>query len=71
MLPFLSNKQKIASAVMEVRKKDGNQAVAAPKEELSLAKRLIDAVHSKDENAVAQILEELRAVNEVEESEGV
>lgn len=71
MLPFLQSKR-LAASIMETRKADGNQKVAPKAEEMSMAKRLIEAVHSKDEKAVASILEELKnAPDEVEEQESV
>ena len=63
MLPFLKPK-KMASVVMAVRAKDGTEKSSKPegehkREHMELAQKLISAVHAKDAEAVASVLESL------------
>lgn len=68
MLPFLQPKR-IASVISERRREDGSQKPAEKAEDQSLAKRLIDGIHSKDANEVAAVLKSLLAQEDQAEQE--
>ena len=75
MLPFLKPK-KMASVIMAVRAKNGTEKSSKPADEhkpehVELAQKLISAIHAKDAEAVASVLESLMDTEAAEQPEAV
>lgn len=65
MLPFLDKKKIAASIAAKVTPagKVESEAQEGEHKFASIAKKLIDAVHAKDTNAVAEVFEELQEID--------